>query len=206
LAQNIRSISDLQALLLTPSDREVCLIDEIHELHPIAQTTLYRAMENQQIFLETKRGRKSRPIKIANFTIIGATTDPQKLLEPLRDRFKLVLEFEFYSEQELETLLRTRTQQMGMHVQDAVFQMIAQRGKGTPRIALRLLDSTRMVAYSENAEVITTNHFHRACQLEGIDHIGLTTSEIKYLKILYENDGKARLNVIASRLGLNPQI
>ena len=205
LAQNIRTPGDLHALLMTPKDKEVCLIDEIHELHPIAQTTLYRAMENQQIFLGTRKGKKSRPVKIANFTIIGATTDPQKLLQPLRDRFKLVLEFEFYSEQELETLLRTRSRQTGMHVDDAVFSMIAQRGKGTPRIALRLLESTRMVAFSENAEVITTEHFHRTCELEGIDHIGLTGNEIKYLKILHENDYKARLNVIASRLGLNPR-
>jgi holliday junction DNA helicase RuvB len=203
LAQNIRTPADLHAFLLTPKDKEVCLIDEIHELHPIAQTTLYRAMENQQIFLDTKRGKKSRPVKIANFTIIGATTDPQKLLQPLRDRFKLVLEFEFYSEQELEALLRIRSNQMGMHVDDTVFKMVAQRGKGTPRIALRLLESTRMVASSENAEVITAEHFSKTCDLEGIDHIGLTTNEIKYLKILYDNEGKARLNVIASRLGLH---
>ncbi len=78
LAQNIKSPTDLHAFLLTPKDREVVLLDEIHELPPIAQTTLYRAMENQQIFLETKRGKKSRPIKIANFTILGATTNPEK--------------------------------------------------------------------------------------------------------------------------------
>jgi Holliday junction DNA helicase RuvB len=205
LAQNIRTPGDLHALLLTPKDKEVCLIDEIHELHPVAQTTLYRAMENQQIFLGTRRGKKSRPIKIANFTIIGATTDPQKLLQPLRDRFKLVLEFEFYSQQELETLLKTRSKQMGMHIVEPVFSMIAQRGKGTPRIALRLLESTRMVAFSENAEVITTEHFHKTCELESIDHIGLTGNEIKYMKILYENDNKVRLNVIASRMGLHPR-
>ena len=205
LAQNIRTPADLHALLLTPKDKEICLIDEIHELHPIAQTTLYRAMENQQIFLETRKGKKSRPVKIANFTIIGCTTEPQKLLQPLRDRFKLVLEFEFYPEQELETLLRIRSKQMNMFIDDAVFSMIAQRGKGIPRIALRLLESTRMVASSENAEVITTEHFHRTCELEGIDHIGLTVNEIKYLKILHENDYSTRLNVIASRLGLHPR-
>jgi len=205
LAQNIKTPADLHALLLTPKDKEVCLIDEIHELHPIAQTTLYRAMENQQIFLETRRGKKSRPVKIANFSVIGCTTDPQKLLQPLRDRFKLILELEFYTEQELETLLTTRSKQMGIHVEESVFSMIAQRGKGTPRIALRLLESTRMMASSENAEVITTEHFHQTCELEGIDHIGLTGNEIKYLKILHENDYKARLNIIASRLGLNPR-
>lgn len=205
LAQNLKTPADLHALLLTPKDKEVCLIDEIHELQPLAQTTLYRAMENQQIFLETRRGKKSRPIKIANFTIIGATTDPQKLLQPLRDRFKLILEFEFYTEQELEELLRIRVRNLKWHVEEAVLSMIAQRGKGTPRIALRLLESTRMMASSENDEVITVEHFNKTCELEGIDHIGLTGNEIKYMKILYENDSKARLNVIASRLGLHPR-
>lgn len=205
LAQNIKTPADLHALLMTPKNKEICLIDEIHELPPITQTTLYRAMENQQIFLETKRGKKSRPVKIANFTIIGCTTDPQKLLQPLRDRFKLVLEFEFYSEQELEKLIRNRVKHLGWLVQEDVLSMTAQRGKGTPRIALRLLESTRMTACSQNADVITVEHFHKTCELENIDPIGLTGNEIKYLKILYENNGTARLNILASRLGLHPK-
>jgi len=120
LAQNIKSPADLHVLLMTPRDKEICLIDEIHELPPIAQTTLYRAMENQQIFLESKKGQKSRPVKIANFTIIGATTDPQMLLQPLRDRFKLVLDFQFYTEEELEELLKIRVKHLGWYVDEAI--------------------------------------------------------------------------------------
>jgi Holliday junction DNA helicase RuvB len=205
LAQNIKDPKDLHAFLLTPKDREVVLLDEIHELPSIAQTTLYRAMENQQIFLDCKRGKKSRALKIANFTILGATTDPQKLLQPLRDRFKLVLDYQFYTAQELEAMLRTRVQQLRWIVEDSVFALIAQRGKGVPRIALRLLESVRMLASSLNEEVVRQDHFHRTCQIESIDPKGLTGNEVKYLKIIYENDCSARLNVIASRLGLNPK-
>ena len=203
LAQNIKDPKDLHAFLLTPKDREVVLLDEIHELPPIAQTTLYRAMENQQIFLDCKRGKKSRPLKIANFTVLGATTDPQKLLQPLRDRFKLVLDYQFYNEQELEAMLRTRVKQLGWLAEDALFSLIAQRGKGIPRVALRLLESVKMLASSLNEEVVRVDHFNRTCQIESIDPHGLAGNEIKYLKILYENDGSARLNVIASRLGLH---
>jgi Holliday junction DNA helicase RuvB len=203
LAQNIKTPTDLHALLLTPTHKEVCLIDEIHELPPIAQTTLYRAMEDQQIFLESKRGRKSRPIRIANFTIISATTDPQKLLQPLRDRFKVVLDFQHYTEKELALLLKNRTKQLGWTIEEPVFSMIAQRGKGTPRIALRLLESVKMTASAENVDVITVKHFNRTCELEGIDPIGLSGNEIKYLKILYENNCSTRLNVLASRLSLH---
>ncbi len=205
LAQNIKDPKDLHAFLLTPKDREVVLLDEIHELPSTAQTTLYRAMENQQIFLDCKRGKKSRPLKIANFTILGATTDPQKLLQPLRDRFKLVLDYQFYKAQELETMLRTRVQQLGWMVEEPVFKFISQRGKGVPRIALRLLESVKMLSSSLNDEVVREDHFRRTCEIESIDPKGLTGNEVKYLKILYENDGSARLNVIASRLGLHPK-
>jgi holliday junction DNA helicase RuvB len=203
LAQNIKKPCDLHAFLLTPKDREVVLIDEIHELPAIAQTTLYRAMENQQIFLESRRGKKNRPIQICNFTIIAATTDPQKLLQPLRDRFKLVLDFQHYAKAELEILVKNRCQQLGWTVEEKVFQEIAKRGKGTPRIALRLLETAKMTASACNSDNITLEHINRTCLLEGIDDIGLSGNEIKYLKILYENDGSARLNVIASRLSLH---
>lgn len=205
LAQNIRDPKDLHAFLLSPTDREVVLLDEIHELPPIAQTTLYRAMENQQIFLDCKKGQKSRPVTIANFTIIGATTDPQKLLQPLRDRFKLVLDYQFYTEQELEMVLQNRVRQLKWQVEDTILSLIAQRGKGVPRIALRLLESVKMTASSLNDEVIRKEHFHKTCEIEGIDPLGLTQNEVQYLKILYENSCSIRLNIIASRLGLHPK-
>lgn len=203
LAQNISKPSCLHALLLTPKDREVVLIDEIHELPPIAQTTLYRAMEDKQIFLESRRGKKSRPVDIANFTIIGATTDPQQLLQPLRDRFKLVLDLEPYHSSELELLLENRCKQLGWTVEEQVLDAISKRGKGTPRISLRLLDSVRMTASADGSDIITSEHLKRTCELENIDPIGLSGNEIKYLKILYDNDGTARLNVLASRLSLH---
>ena len=203
LAQNISKPSDLHALLLTPKDREVLLIDEIHELPAIAQTTLYRAMEDKQIFLESRRGKKSRPVDIANFTIIGATTDPQMLLQPLRDRFKLVLDLEPYHPSELEQLLGTRCKQLGWTVDEQVLHEISKRGKGTPRISLRLLDSARMTASADGSDGITMEHLKRTCDLENIDPIGLTGNEIKYLKVLYDNDGSTRLNILASRLSLH---
>ena len=90
-------------------------------------------------------------------------------------------------------------------VEDPVLAMIAQRGKGVPRIALRLLESVKMTASSQNDDVVRRDHFYRTCELEGIDSKGLTGNEINYLKILYENDGSTRLNIIASRLGLHPK-
>jgi Holliday junction DNA helicase RuvB len=83
--------------------------------------------------------------------------------------------------------------------------LIAQRGKGIPRVALRLLESVKMLTSSLNEEVVRKDHFYKTCEIESIDPKGLTGNEVKYLKILYENDGSARLNVLGSRLGLNPK-
>lgn len=203
LGQNLKDPKDLHAFLLTPNNREVCLIDEIHQLSPLVQTTLYRALENQQIFIESHQGNKSRPVKIANFTVIGATDTPENLLKPLLDRYRLILDLTFYSVEELEGLLRNRVRQLGWDVDDSVLWMCAQRGRGIPRVALRLLSSVRMTASADNAERISVNHFERTMDLEGIDPIGLTRNQIQYLKIILENNGSCRLNILASRLGLH---
>ena len=87
--------------------------------------------------------------------------------------------------------------------EEDVFLRIAQRGKGVPRIALRLLESVKMLAMSQNDQVVRTEHVCRICEIESIDPKGLIGNEVKYLHILYENDGSARLNVIASRLGIH---
>jgi len=97
------------------------------------------------------------------------------------------------------------TQALNWSIEDEVCSQIALRGKRTPRLALRLLESTRMTAMSENATSITMKHFDTTCDLESIDAIGLTENENKYLRVLYENGSKCRLNVIASRIGLHPK-
>lgn len=203
LSQNLRLPKDMHSFLLTPQDKDIVFFEEVHELSAGTQTVLLRALENQQIFLSSKQGKKSRPIQIANFSVFAATTNPEALVQPLRDRFKLILDFTFYSPSELRQLLHNRVRRLGWQIEEPVLLLIAERGKGTPRIAIRLLESVRMTACAEGADVITSEHFRRTCQLEMIDPIGLCSHEITYLRILYEHEGAARLNVIASRLGLN---
>ena len=113
---------------------------------------------------------------------------------------KLTLRFEFYSHDELSILTRHRAKALGWEIDDGLFSLIAQRSRGTPRIALRLLQSCRRVCRSEGEHTITSRHFERACVLEQIDDLGLGPLERQYLSILA--DGPTRLNVIASILGL----
>ncbi len=127
-------------------------------------------------------------------------TDEYRLLQPLRDRMKLVLRFEFYSVEELMELTRQRSRALRWAVDDKVFAPIARRSRGTPRLALRLLQAARRVARSEGESGITLDHLERACELEQIDLLGLGPTEKAYLLVL--DEGASRLNVIASRLGL----
>ncbi len=198
LGQSITSIGDLNALLLGATDKSIIHIDECHELAKSLQTCLYLILDKRTIFISTKNTTQGIPV--ADFTLLLSSTDEYCLLQPLRDRMKLTLRFEFYSHDELSTLTRHRAHALGWEIDDSIFVLIAQRSRGTPRIALRLLQSCRRVCRSEGEHTIAVRHFERACDLEQIDDLGLGPLERQYLTILSE--GPTRLNVIASVLGL----
>lgn len=201
LGQAIQNPVDLNALLLGASDRDVILLDEAHELEKEYQTALYLALDQRRIILNGSRsGRTPQSIPIPDATIILATTDEFRLMAPLRDRCRLLLRFTFYSEEDLELLLTRRSEALGWKVQNKVFKNIALRSRGTPRLALRLLQSCRRVCRAEGQDTITQAHFDRASLLEQIDAVGLGPVEQQYLRLLAE--GGSRLNVISSRLGL----
>jgi len=199
LGQSIKNAGDLNAVLLATKDRDIIHIDECHELKKEFQTSLYRAIEGRKLFIQ---GRASRvqTIPLADFTLLLSTTDEYQLLQPLRDRCRLLLRFQFYSAEELTALLQQRSRALGWQVDEGAFPLIAERSRGTPRLALRLLQSARRVCRSVGEKAIALDHLERACQLEGIDGLGLGPTEQEYLRILSE--GNSRLNVIASRIGL----
>lgn len=201
LGQSITTPADLNQLLLSATDKAVVHIDEAHELEKPFQTALYLALDKRQIVLGGGRtGRAPQGIPIADFTVLLSTTDEYCLLQPLRDRCRLVLRFDFYSVEDLTTLLRQHSQALTWRVEDAVFPQIAGRARGTPRLALRLLQSCRRVCRSEGRSTITLADLERACQLEQIDALGLGPTEQSYLEAVA--GGASRLNVIASILGL----
>jgi Holliday junction DNA helicase RuvB len=199
LGQSLKNAGDLNALLLAAKDRDLVHIDESHEMKKEFQTALYRAIEGRKLFIQ---GRASRvqSIPLADFTLLLSTTDEYCLLQPLRERMKFLLRFQFYSEEELTVLTRQRSRALNWMVDETVFSMVAQRSRGTPRLALRLLQSARRVCRAEGERTITLMHLERACGLEGIDALGLGPTEQQYLRFL--SDGDSRLNVIASRIGL----
>jgi len=198
LGQSIKNIGDLNALLLAAADNDIIHIDECHELDKKFQTGLYLAVDKRTVFVNSMRS--PQPIPVADFTLLLSTTDEYCLLAPLRDRMKLTLRFEYYSDEEIVLLLRHRAKALGWPIDDTVLPLIAQRSRGVPRLALRLLQSCRRVSRTQGEQEIVPVFFERACQLEEIDDLGLGPLERKYLALL--KDGPSRLNVIASILGL----
>jgi Holliday junction DNA helicase RuvB len=200
LGQSITGPADLNALLLGAKDRDVLHIDECHELDREFQTSLYLALDQRKVVLQSRAKGGPQSIPLNDFSLLLSTTDEYGLLQPLRDRMRLVLRFQFYGVDDLATLVVQRASALGWPVQLDVLPLIAERSRGTPRLALRLLQACRRVCRAEGETTITDGHLVRACALEGLDEIGLGPTEQQYLAALAE--GASRLNVIASLLGL----
>ncbi len=206
LGQTLANPSTLNGFLLQPQKANAVLfIDEIHELPPLCQTALYRAMDEQAVFIRNRHNDSSTRLQIVPSTIVAATTDPQRLLSPLRDRFRLVCQLQNYSVDELVAISRQRSRQLGWAVDDACFAPIAVRSFGTPRLALRLMEAAHRTARSEGSPTILVEHFERTLILEELDSLGLGPDERKYLRILFEAQSPMRLGVLASKLRVAPQ-
>jgi len=203
LGQSVKNLSDLNEVLLSLNDKTVLHIDEAHELNRQKgiQTALYLALDKKSVFLSGGKNGKPTPIPLADFTLILSTTEEFLLLPPLRDRLRQVLRLEYLTVDELAQVVRGRCHSLKWPVEEEVFQLIGQRARGTPRIALRLLQSCRRVCRAEGQETITSKHLDLACHLEQLDSIlGLNIVEQKYLRAIA--DGCNRLGVLASMLGL----
>lgn len=198
--------SELEATLLEVDDKDIVFIDEIHELVHPQQTLLFRAMEERKLFLHSAgSNRPPRALPLNDFTLLAATTDEYALLKPLRDRFRLILRFQNYTPDELQALVVQRARGLRWPIEDAAVEMIARRAKGTPRLALRLLEACRRTVRSEGATLIRVTDLERTCALEQLDALGLDALEQKLLHILAHEGRPVRLNVLASKLNLPPR-
>ncbi len=198
LGQSIKKPADLYGLLVQAGDKTVVHIDEAHELPKQIQTALYLALDKRKIFVSGSQSPTAIPVE--DFTLLVSTTDEYHLLAPLRDRMRLVLRFDFCSESELVTIVHQRMRALGWDIHEVLYPLIAQRSRGTPRLALRILQACHRVCRADGCETITPEHFQRACELDQIDSLGLGPLDQKYIRLLV--DGPARLNILSSALGL----
>lgn len=181
----------------------ILFIDEIHSLSrfPVAESILLKALAENKICLGGGRTAKPTTIELPRFTCIGATTDPWSLHPATVQRFT-VLNFDFYTVEELTEIARRRAKSMQIECETGVLEALAVRAKQTPRICLALLKASHKTARSENTDAVTLAHVGKTMEQMGVDELGLDSIERRYLGLLTEAGGCLRLNVLALRLGL----
>ncbi len=187
----IAKAGDLAAQLTNLEQGDVLFIDEIHRLNPSVEEILYPAMEDFQLDLIIGEGPAARSVKIdlARFTLIGATTRAGLLTTPLRDRFGIPVRLNFYTPEELELIIKRGARVLNVGMSEDGAREIAQRSRGTPRIAGRLLRRVRDFAIVEGIDIVTRELADRSLSLLEVDSIGLDIMDRRYLNMLAVNFG-----------------
>ena len=196
---------DLAAQLTNLQPRDVLFIDEIHRLSPIVEEVLYPAMEDYQIDIMIGEGPAARSIKLSlpPFTLVGATTRAGLLTSPLRDRFGIVQRLEFYGIDDLDRIVRRSAGILGVAIDGGGARAIAQRSRGTPRIANRLLRRVRDYAQVKGDGRIDEPLSRAALDLLDVDPLGFDALDRKLLTTIMEkfDGGPVGIDSLAAAIG-----
>ena len=187
----IAKAGDLAAQLTNLEERDVLFIDEIHRLNPAVEEILYPAMEDFQLDLIIGEGPAARSVKIdlAKFTLVGATTRAGLLTTPLRDRFGIPVRLNFYTVEELQSIVSRGARVLGVNMSADGANEIARRARGTPRIAGRLLRRVRDFAIVDGDPIVNRAVADKALKLLDVDQIGLDQMDRRYLDMIALNFG-----------------
>ncbi|WP_417515682.1 Holliday junction branch migration DNA helicase RuvB [Minwuia sp.] len=193
----IARAGDLAAILTNLEPRDVLFIDEIHRLNPAVEEILYPAMEDFQLDLVIGEGPAARSVKIdlQPFTLVAATTRSGLLTTPLRDRFGIPCRLEFYTPEELESIVARGAGVLGLNLTKDGATEIARRSRGTPRVAGRLLRRVRDFANVAGTDVVDAVKADAALRRLEVDQVGLDAMDRRYLACLAENYGGGPVGV-----------
>ena len=197
--------ADLVGILTKLGRGDVLFIDEIHRLPAIVEEFLYTAMEDFKVDITLDSGMHARSITmpIPPFTLVGATTRMGLLTGPMRGRFGLPLNLQFYTPESLHVILKQNAILLKVEAEDDSLWEIAHRSRGTPRIANRLLRRVRDYAAVEADGKLTLGVTQLALKLEGVDERGLDEQDRSFLRTLIEvyHGGPAGIEAIAATIG-----
>jgi Holliday junction DNA helicase RuvB len=201
----IQNAGDLAAILSSLTEGEVLFLDEIHRLSRPAEEMLYLAMEDFRVDIVVGKGAGATaiPLELPPFTLVGATTRAGLLPAPLRDRFGFTGHLEFYSQEELELVLRRSAVMLDLTVTQAGFAQIASRSRGTPRIANRLLRRVRDWALVHGQHTIDAKAAGAALDMYEVDAKGLDRLDRAVLTALCQKfgGGPVGLSTLAIAVG-----
>ncbi|MDG1782866.1 MAG: Holliday junction branch migration DNA helicase RuvB [Porticoccaceae bacterium] len=184
----LEKAGDLAALLTNLESGDVLFIDEIHRLSPVVEEILYPALEDYQLDIVIGEGPAARSIKLdlPPFTLVGATTRAGLLTSPLRDRFGIVQRLEFYSIEDLASIVKRAANIIEVNIDEQGAQEIACRARGTPRIANRLLRRVRDYAEVKSDGSITKETADAALDMLNVDQSGFDHLDRRLLLTLME--------------------
>ena len=195
---------DLAAILTSLKKGEDVFVDEIHRLSKIVEEMLYSAMEDYalDIVLGKGPGAKTVRLNLEKFTIVGATTRIGLIGGPLRDRFGIVAQVDFYEDEDLAEIVKRTAGLLGSKIEERACIEIAKRSRGTPRIANRLLKRVRDYAQINNDNLIDIKEAKRALDEMGVDELGLADADRRYLDIIKKqyNGGPVGVDNLAAAL------
>ncbi|HNA31224.1 MAG TPA: Holliday junction branch migration DNA helicase RuvB, partial [Thiobacillaceae bacterium] len=196
---------DLAALLTNLEPHDVLFIDEIHRLSPVVEEILYPALEDFQLDIMIGEGPAARSVKLdlPPFTLVGATTRAGMLTNPLRDRFGIVARLEFYTPEELATIVARSARLLGVDASTEGAIEIARRSRGTPRIANRLLRRVRDYAEVKAGGKVDATVADAALKMLEVDHAGLDVMDRKLLTAMLDKfaGGPVGLENLAAAIG-----
>lgn len=197
--------ADLMTLLTNLETGDVLFIDEIHRLPKVVEEFLYPAMEDFRVDFTIEGGLSGRVVNFAlrRYTLIGATTRAGMLSGAMRDRFGHGFHLEFYSPEELTTILTRSATKLDLPVTDGTLNIIARRSRGTPRVANRLLKRVRDYAQVRGDGTLTERVVHEALEIQQVDALGLDGLDRNFLSTLVRvyNGGPAGIEALAATMG-----
>jgi holliday junction DNA helicase RuvB len=200
--KGIESPGDLVAILTNLQDGEVLFLDECHRLNKVVEEYLYPAMEDYKLNLILGKGPMARTmeLKVPRFTLIGATTRPALLSSPLRNRFGATFQLSFYSNEDIEKIIRRSAGLLKLNIDEGAIKTIASRSRFTPRVANRLLKRVRDFAEVEHDGFINEEIAKKALHSLEVDEMGLEPSDRRLLTIIIEkfNGGPIGIQAMAA--------
>ena len=201
----LEKTGDLAALLSNLETNDVLFIDEIHRLSPAIEEILYPAMEDYRLDIMIGEGPSARSVKLElpPFTLIGATTRAGMLTNPLRDRFGIVSRLEFYSNEQLAKIVKRSGRLLEIEIEKNGAEEIANRSRGTPRIANRLLRRVRDYAEVKGSGIIDKSIADKALKMVDVDGVGLDSMDINLLRAIVDkfSGGPVGLENLAAAIG-----
>lgn len=203
----IEKAGDLAALLTNLEEGDVLFIDEIHRLHPAIEEILYPAMEDYELDLMIGQGPSARSVKLElpRFTLVGATTRPGMITPPLRGRFGINFHLDFYPKEDLQIIVERSASILNAQIEKDGAAAIAQRSRGTPRIANRLLRRVRDYAEVEHDGRISAAVAVGALDRMEVDVYGLDEVDRKLLLTIIEKFGGGPVGVGTISAAINEE-